>query len=61
MVSGMGKLEERGKNDVWRCNLPIIARHSDFDNLYLNTGHFRYGVTMAPASADMLADMVCDE
>lgn len=40
-------------------NLPIIARHPDFDNLYLNTGHFRYGVTMAPASAEVLADMVC--
>src|SRR5512139_3946501 len=24
-------------------NLPVIARHPQFDNLYLNTGHFRYG------------------
>lgn len=40
-------------------NLPVIARHPHFDNLYLNTGHFRYGVTMAPASAEMLADLVC--
>lgn len=35
-------------------NIPVIDRHPSFDNLYLNTGHFRYGVTMAPASADLL-------
>lgn len=39
-------------------NIPTIDRHPSFDNLYLNTGHFRYGVTMAPASADMLADLM---
>lgn len=39
-------------------NIPMIGRHPDFDNLYLNTGHFRYGVTMAPASAIILADLV---
>lgn len=39
-------------------NTPIIARHPSFDNLYLNTGHFRYGVTMAPASAQILAGLV---
>lgn len=39
-------------------NIPVIARHPHFDNLYLNTGHFRYGVTMAPASAEMLADII---
>ncbi len=42
-------------------NVPVIARHPAFDNLYLNTGHFRYGVTMAPASAEILASLVCGE
>jgi glycine oxidase len=42
-------------------NLPAIARHPAFDNLYLNTGHFRYGVTMSPASAEILAKLVCGE
>jgi glycine oxidase len=37
-------------------NIPIIARHPQLDNLYLNCGHFRYGVTMAPASAQILAN-----
>lgn len=42
-------------------NVPVISRHPAFDNLYLNTGHFRYGVTMAPASAEILAGLVCGE
>lgn len=42
-------------------NIPVIARHPRFDNLYLNTGHFRYGVTMAPSSADMLAALMSGE
>lgn len=37
-------------------NIPTIDRHPAIDNLYLNSGHFRYGVTMAPASARLLAD-----
>jgi len=37
-------------------NIPVIARHPQLENLYLNSGHFRYGVTMAPASAQILAN-----
>lgn len=39
-------------------NLPTIAEHPIIRNLYLNTGHFRYGLTMAPCSAQMVAAMV---
>lgn len=39
-------------------NIPVIARHPDLENLYLNSGHFRYGVTMAPGAARLLANMV---
>jgi glycine oxidase len=35
-------------------NIPVIARHPALENLWLNTGHFRYGVTMATASARIL-------
>lgn len=35
-------------------NIPTIGRHPQLENLYLNSGHFRYGVTMAPASAAIL-------
>jgi len=39
-------------------NIPIIDRHPDFDNVFVNTGHYRYGVTMAPASAELLVDVM---
>ncbi|HZV98834.1 MAG TPA: glycine oxidase ThiO [Methylophilaceae bacterium] len=42
-------------------NLPTIAEHPEVKNLYLNTGHFRYGLTMAPCSAKMVAALICGE
>jgi glycine oxidase len=39
-------------------NIPTIGRHPTLENLWLNAGHFRYGVTMAPASAEILADLM---
>ncbi|OAM51778.1 FAD-dependent oxidoreductase [Methylovorus sp. MM2] len=39
-------------------NLPTIAPHPHIENLYLNTGHFRYGLTMAPISAQITADLI---
>ncbi|MFO7542071.1 MAG: FAD-dependent oxidoreductase, partial [Thiobacillus sp.] len=39
-------------------NIPVIDRHPDFDNVFVNTGHYRYGVTMAPASAELLVDLI---
>lgn len=42
-------------------NLPLIDRHPDFDNLWIHTGHFRYGVTMAPASSRLLVELMLGE
>ncbi|MBI0407846.1 MAG: glycine oxidase ThiO [Nitrosospira sp.] len=39
-------------------NIPIISRHPVITNLYLNSGHHRYGVTMAPGSAHLLSKTV---
>lgn len=39
-------------------NIPTIDRHPALENLYLNSGHFRYGVTMAPASAEIMANLI---
>lgn len=39
-------------------NLPVIDRHPDFENLFVNAGHYRYGVTLAPASAELLVDLM---
>ena len=41
-------------------NIPTIDRHPALQNLYINGGHFRYGVTMAPASAEVLLNKVLD-
>ncbi len=42
-------------------NLPTIARHPTISNLYLNTGHFRYGVTMAPESARRIVELIASD
>jgi glycine oxidase len=42
-------------------NLPTISAHPGIQNLYLNTGHFRYGLTMAPASARMICAIMDHE
>ena len=39
-------------------NIPVIDRHPDFDNVFVNVGHYRYGVTLAPASAELLVDLM---
>ncbi|WP_350150565.1 glycine oxidase ThiO [Nitrosomonas sp.] len=39
-------------------NIPTIGQHPVIRNLLINSGHFRYGVTMAPASAEILANQL---
>ncbi|MDH2918116.1 MAG: glycine oxidase ThiO [Sideroxydans sp.] len=39
-------------------NIPTISRHPQLKNLYANTGHFRYGVTMSFASAELLQNEI---
>jgi len=43
-----------GKTD----GIPIIGEHRKIKGLYLNTGHFRNGVVLAPASAQLLLDIM---
>lgn len=38
--------------------IPLIGEHPGIKGLFLNTGHFRNGVGMAPASARLLADRI---
>ena len=42
-------------------NLPTIAQHPTIQNLYMNTGHFRYGLTMAPASAARVVELMLSD
>lgn len=39
-------------------NIPTIGRHPLLNNLFINSGHFRYGVTMAPGSAKILLNEI---
>ena len=41
-----------GKRDA----VPVIGEHPEIKGLYLNTGHFRNGVILAPASVQLLLD-----
>ena len=39
-------------------NIPITEKHKDYTNLFLNFGHHRYGVAMAPQSARIITDLI---
>lgn len=39
-------------------NVPVIDRHPVIPNLYLNSGHYRYGVTMATGSARLVSNII---
>ena len=41
-----------------RDGVPKIGEHPAIRGLYINTGHYRNGVVMAPASARLLADRI---
>ena len=41
-----------------RDGVPYIGEHPGVSGLFVNTGHFRNGVVMAPASARLLADII---
>jgi len=42
-------------------NIPTIGRHPHLTNLYVNSGHYRYGVTMSLASAELLRNEITGE
>jgi len=37
---------------------PFIGEHPQISGLYINSGHFRNGVVMAPASAQLMCDLI---
>jgi glycine oxidase len=42
------------------CGVPYIDRHPEISNLSINAGHFRNGLAMAPASAQLMVDLILD-
>ena len=41
--------------------IPYIGRLPEYDNAYVNAGHFRNGLVLAPASVRLMTSMLCDE
>lgn len=39
-------------------NVPMIEKHHKYNNVYLNVGHYRYGLTMAPKAARKICDLI---
>ena len=39
--------------------IPHIGRLPDWHNLWVNAGHFRNGIVLAPASSRLLVDLLC--
>ena len=39
-------------------NIPLIQKDSIHKNIYINSGHYRYGITMAPKSADEILKLI---
>jgi glycine oxidase len=62
MVGGLARCEiERqwsGLRPGSATEIPYIGPVPGMENLYLNTGHFRNGLLLAPASARLLADLI---
>lgn len=47
-----------GARPITPDGLPVIGRLTGFDNVWVATGHGMLGVTLAPATAQLLADMI---
>ena len=39
-------------------NIPLIKMDKFYKNIYINSGHYRYGITMAPKSADEILKLI---
>ena len=42
-------------------NVPFIEKDRELSNLFYSVGHYRYGITMAPKSAERLTELIVNE
>lgn len=47
-----------GLRPATRTGLPYICAHPDIKGLYLNVGHYRNGILLAPGSARLLTEII---
>lgn len=57
-ATGQGEVEWVGARSVAPDGLPVIGRIPGYDNLYLATGHGMLGVTLAPATAVAISELM---
>jgi len=55
---GASKLQWTGMRPMTPDGLPLIGRLGDEPNLYVATGHAFLGITLAPATAVAIADLL---
>ena len=41
--------------------VPRIGEYPSLEGLYVNAGHYRNGIVLAPASARLISDLIRDE
>jgi D-amino-acid dehydrogenase len=56
---GDGEVEWVGMRPVTPDGLPALGRAPNHDNLFVATGHSMLGVTLAPATGRVMADLIC--
>ena len=55
IVNHWAGLRPRSENER-----PLIGNYPGIDGLYFNTGHYRNGLLLAPASARLMTDIILD-
>ena len=43
------------------AGIPYIGRLPEYDNVYINAGHFRNGLVLAPASVRLMTALLCQQ
>ena len=41
-------------------NIPVIKKAENYENIFINSGHYRYGLTMAPMSAEEIYKLILE-
>ncbi len=59
-MEGAGESEWVGMRPLMPDGLPVIGRAPGYDNLFIATGHAMLGVTLAPVTAQAIADLIID-
>ena len=64
-ISLVPELKELEPYEQWaglrpgiKNNIPLIKMDMFHKNIYINSGHYRYGITMAPKSADEILKLI---